>query len=172
MGKLKNHTTTTMKQKFTHITLILFVVLMFAQCGLIHRETETTSPNSQQVEYAREFLYINPELDIEPQGYVEQKGFDYHVRLKFIAKTDEPIFLFDSTEVNSDEFTNNFSFAPPEASIDESWWDVYSQTVAGGNFWVPKSEKKFWRLTIGYYKNNNGTLTVYAWRHECGNCTD
>ena len=129
------------------------------------QETETTSPNSEQVSYAREFLFINPEVTIEPLGYVEQKGFDYHVRLKFIAKTDDPSLLFDANEVNPDQFTDNFHFAPPEASIDEPWWDVYTQTVTGGDFRVPTTENH-WRLSIGYFNNGDGTLTVYAWRHE------
>lgn len=147
--------------------LLVLTIIAFFGCEM---ETETSSPNPEQVAYARQFLYINPELNIEPLGYVEKKGFDYHVRLKFIAKTDDPSFIFDNTEVNSAEFKRNFKLPLPEATIDEPWWDVYDQAVTGGNFCVPKSEEQFWRLSIGYLKNEDNTLTVYAWRHEYGHC--
>ena len=147
-----------------NLFLLLSTFVLFLGC---ESETETTSPTSEQVAYAREFLYINPELKIEPIGFVEKNGFDHHVRLKFIAKTDDPTFLFDKTEVPSGEFSYDFNFPEPEASIDEYWWDVYSMTVIGENFRVPKSEYH-WRLSVGYFINEDSTLTVYAWRHEYG----
>jgi hypothetical protein len=124
-------------------TIITRYFLLLTFVALIACGTETSSPSLNQVKYAREFLYINPELDIDARGYVEKKGFDYHVRLKFKANPDDPRILFNHNEVNPDNFADKLNFPPPEASIAESWWDVYSQTVTGGNFWVPKSEQRF-----------------------------
>lgn len=144
---------------------VAFIGMVFYLFG---RETRTTSPNSEQVTYSREFLYINPELEIQPLAYYVKEGMDYQVRFKFIARTDDPSLVFDAAHVDPSAFEASYPFPPGEEGHNEAWWDIASQTLSGGGFWVPASAERFWRLHIGYVKNDDGTLTVYTWRHESG----
>ncbi len=59
-------------------------------------------------------------------------------------------------------YRNEFKFHQGEASHNETWWDISSRQLVGGRFRAPNGNP----IEIGYVKNNNGTITVYAWRHE------
>ena len=124
--------------------------------------TRTESPRPRQVEHAREFLLVNPELKIEPLAYYEKNGMDYMVRFKFLAKTDDATNIFDRTHVAPSTFGPNFDFPAGEATHSEAWWDVSSRPMSGGHIRVPYDHT----LTIGYVENDDSTITVYAWRHE------
>lgn len=124
--------------------------------------TRTESPNTEQVADAREFLFIDPDVEIEPLAYYVKDGMDYMVRFKFIAKTHDPTRLFDRSRVDPSAFRADFDFPPGEEMHREGWWDIFSRPMAGGFFPVPHGRT----LVIGYIKNNDNTFTVYAWRHE------
>ena len=127
----------------------------------------TTSPTAEQVAYCRDVMYVNPKLDIEPLGYFLQPGMDDVVRFKFTAKTNDPSVLFDDSQVDSTRFTLNFDVSALDSKAKESWWDISSQTLSGGNFSVPPPKATGTRgLNIGYVKNDDGTLTVYVLWHE------
>ena len=127
----------------------------------------TTSPTAAQIAYCRDVMYINPELDIEPLGYFLQPGMDDVIRFKFTAKTDDPSLLFDDSQVDASKFSSNFSVSALDPKATDMWWDISSQTLSGGNFSVPPPKSKGTRgLSIGYVKNDDGTLTVYVLWHE------
>jgi hypothetical protein len=123
--------------------------------------TRTTSPTDEQVAYCRDWLFINPDMEIEPLAYYLKPGMDYQVRFKFTAKTNAPGQVFDSQRIESSEFVTDFPFPPGESSHNEDWWDVAAHPLSGGSFTVPNR-----RLYIGYIENQDETLTVYAWQHE------
>ncbi|MEM9368418.1 MAG: hypothetical protein AAGD07_20685 [Planctomycetota bacterium] len=124
--------------------------------------TRTESPDVNQVAHAREFLLINSTLEIEPLAYYLKDGMDYMVRFKFLAKTGEPMEIFDRSYVSVSTFQTNFSFPPGEETHNESWWDVSSRPMSGGYVRVPHDRT----MTVGYVENDDRTITVYAWRHE------
>lgn len=144
---------------------VLFIWLVLMVVGL---ETRTTNPSEEQVAYSRDFLYINPLLNIQPKAYYIKDGMDYQVRFKFISMTSDPTQIFNNDQVDPSEFKTNYEFPQGEASHNEVWWDIASRKLTGGNFWVPKEAERFWRLSVGFLKNDDGTLTVYTWRHETG----
>lgn len=145
--------------------IVLFIWLATIIVGI---ETQTANPSETQISHAREFLYINPELDIEPIAYYIKEGMDYQVMLKFVTKTDDPIQIFDNRHVDPSNFKTNYVFKRGEVSLNKNWWDMASHKLAGGDFWVPKGAEKSWKLSIGFFENGNGALTVYTWRHETG----
>ena len=133
-------------------------------------ETGTTSPSPEQVAHAREYLYIAPNFEIEPLAYAVKHGTDHIVRFKFIARTDDPALVFDTTQIDPSKFSTDFVFPPGEETHNEDWWDLSTQPVTGGSFWVPTSEpdRFYWLMHIGCVENGDGTLTVYAIRVEHG----
>jgi hypothetical protein len=89
------------------------------------------------------------------------------IRFKFTAKTDDPSLLFDDSQVDASKFSSNFSVSALDPKATDMWWDISSQTLSGGNFSVPPPKSKGTRgLSIGYIKNDDGTLTVYVLWHE------
>ena len=143
----------------------------FVGCGFdfidSNADVTTTSPTIDQVKYCRDVMYINPELEIDPIGYSIETGMDDVIRFKFIAKTDDPSILFETSRVNTKKFAEDFipSSLNPQAS--ETWWDLSSQQVTGANFTVPPPNSKGTRgLNIAYAKNDDGTLTVYVLWYE------
>lgn len=141
------------------LTVVIFSGFILTVAGWV---TRTESPNTRHVAHAREFLLINPGLDIEPLAYYEKDGMDYMVRFKFIAKTNDPNQIFDQSHVDPTKFEANFNFPPGEVMHNEMWWDISSRPMSGGYVRVPHDRT----LTIGYFKNTSGTFTVYVWRHE------
>jgi hypothetical protein len=112
-------------------------------------------------------MYINPELEIEPFGYCLQPGMDDVIRFKFIAKTDDPSLLFNKSQVDSTKFLPDFRVSALNPKAAETWWDVSSKTLSGGNFTVPPPHSAGTRgLNVGYVTNDDGTLTVYVLWHE------
>jgi hypothetical protein len=136
-----------------------FALAIVAAAGWV---TRTESPNSEQVAHAREFLLIEAEQEIEPLAYYLKRGLDYQVRFKFIARTDDPTRIFDSSYVDPSTFQPNFDFPPGEESHNEAWWDISSRPLTGGQVRAPNGNK----LEIGCGKNDDGTITVYTWRRE------
>lgn len=124
--------------------------------------TRTESPNAEQVAHAREFLLIDPELEIEPVAYYLKNGMDCMVRFKFLAKTRDPARIFEAAQVDASVFQGDFEFRPGEATHNEPWWDIKSRPLQGGRFRSPNGQT----VEAGYAKNEDGTLTVYVWRHE------
>lgn len=151
---------------FFIVSCLLFLILLVR--SVIGVETQTTNLSEVQISHAREFLYINPELDVEPIAYYIKEGMDYQVMFKFIAITNDPAQIFDNTQVDPTEFKANYVFKPGEKSLNKNWWDMASQKLTGEGFWVPKGADRFWKLHIGFFENGNGTLTVYTWRRETG----
>ena len=84
------------------------------------------------------------------------------VRFKFIAETQDPTRIFDRARVDPAEFRAGFDFPEGEEMHHEAWWDISSRPMTGGFFPAPYGRT----LVIGYVENENGTFTVYAWRHE------
>lgn len=124
--------------------------------------TRTESPNAEQVAHAREFLLIDPALEIEPLAYYLKDGMDYMVRFKFVAKTNDPTLIFDRSGVDPSTFEADFEFPRGEETHNEAWWDISTRPMSGGYVRVPHGRT----LTIGYAENEDGTITVYTWRHE------
>jgi hypothetical protein len=87
---------------------------------------------------------------------------DYMVRFKFIARTDDPMRIFDSSHVDHSTFQPNFDFRPGEESHNEAWWDISSLPLTGGQVRAPNGNT----LEIGFANNDDGRFTVYVWRHE------
>ena len=133
-------------------------------------EIWTTSPSDEQIAHAREYLYVAPGLEIEPLAYYEKRGMDHIVACKFIAKTDDPALVFDPTQVDASEYSNDFVFPQYEPSHYAEWWDLPSRTIRGGEAWVPRTgeNQRFWLMNIGIADNGDGTLTVYVSRIESG----
>jgi len=146
------------------------VALIWVIRGVVGVETRTTSPTHEQVAYCREYLYITPDIEIEPLAYYVKDGMDYMVRFKFIAQTDDPALVFDSTQIDSSEFSADFDFPPGEETHNEIWWDIAGRPLTGASTFVPSSgsDRFFWIMHIGIAENGDGTLTVYAWRCEHG----
>ena len=96
---------------FATLVVGVFSSLILVVAGWV---TRTESPTSQQVTHAREFLLINPELEIQPLAYYVKDGMDYMVRFKFLAKTDDPAQIFDRARVDPAALAPNFDFPPGE----------------------------------------------------------
>lgn len=124
--------------------------------------TRTGSPSAKQVAYAREYLLINPELEIEPLAYYLKDGMDYMVRFKFIAKTNDPTQIFDRSLIDPSTFQDNFHFQPGEEGHNEAWWDISSRPLVGGLIRAPNGN----HIEIGFANNDDDTFSVYVWRHE------
>lgn len=137
----------------------VFSIPILAVAGWV---TRTESPTAKQVAYAREFLLIKPELEIEPLAYYLKDGMDYMVRFKFIAETNDPTQIFDRSLVDPSTFQDDFNFQPGEEGHNEAWWDISSRRLVGGRYRAPNGN----HLEIGYAKNDDDTFTVYVWRHE------
>lgn len=88
-----------------------FTTPMIAMGGWV---TRTEAPDEEHVAHAREFLFVNPGLEIEPLAYYEKDGMDYMVRFKFLARTDDPTLIFDPCHVDPSAFSANFEFPPGE----------------------------------------------------------
>lgn len=155
---------------FFAITLLAFLIWVVS--AIIGVETRTEEPNPEQVEFAREFMFINPELDIAPLAYYEKDGMDYQVRFKFVAKTDDLSEIFNASQVDSSLFIASYDFPRGEETHNESWWDIRSQDTTGGTFWVPVSNTISYQQNIGIVANDDGSMTVYSWRHETRRLND
>ena len=130
-------------------------------------DVTTTTPTIDQVKYCREVMYINPELEIDPVGYSIETGMDDVIRFKFIAKTDDPSILFDTSRVDAKKYSDDFILSTLNPQAPETWWDLSSQQVTGANFTVPPPGAQGTRgLNIAYAKNEDGTLTVYVLWYE------
>jgi len=129
--------------------------------------TSTTSPTAKQVQYCRDVMYINPDLDIEPSGFFLRPGMDDTIRFKFIAKTNDPSQLFESDMIAATDFKPDFGVYALSPNARDSWWDIATQKLTGGNFSVPSRTSAGSRgLNVGYFENSKGTLTVYILWHE------
>ncbi|QDU45990.1 hypothetical protein Mal52_44870 [Symmachiella dynata] len=127
----------------------------------------TATPSPEEIQYCRDVMYINPDLDIEPLGFSLQSGMDDVIRFKFLAKTDDPSKIFDATHVDSAKFKSDFGVYALDPDAKDDWWDVSSQTLVGGNFTVPPPKSQGTRgLNIGFTENDNSTLTIYVLWHE------
>lgn len=151
--------------------VLFFIVCCLAGCQTdfmgFPNPTSTTAPTPDQIQYCRDVMYINPDLDVEPLGYYIQPGMDDVIRFKFIAKTGDPSELFDPKHVDSAEFKTDFRVSAMDPKATDKWWDISSQKLTGGNFSVPPPNAPGGRgLNIGYTKNADGTLTVYVLWHE------
>lgn len=152
------------------ILFAAFFVAGIEGCNLDYipnTDVTTTSPTNEQVQYCRDVMYINPDLEIQPVGYSIRTGLDDEIRFKFIAQTNDPSQLFDTTHVDSQKFLKEFnpSMLKPEAG--EAWWDLSSRQLQGADFIVPPPGSQGSRgLNIAYSKNDDGTLTVYVLWHE------
>ncbi len=123
----------------------------------------TTTPTDAQIARCREVMYINPALEIEPLGFHLRPSLDDEIRFKFIAKTDDPSQLFDPAQVDAAKFAPKRDLYGLECPAPEKWWDVSARPLSGGNFSVPPPKAQgTWGLNVGYFKNDDGTLTVYV----------
>ena len=149
--------------------LVIFLSLIGCQTDFMGYggNISTTTPTPEQVQYCRDVMYINPELEIKPIGFFLQPGMDDVIRFKFIANTDDPSLLFDSTHVDSSKFGADLRIYTLNPEATESWWDISSQTLIGGNFLVPPPDSPGTRgLNIGFSNNDDGTLTVFVLWYE------
>ena len=145
-------------------TSILILVCAVTGC---QTDYSTTTPTKEQIQYCREVMYLNPDVEITPLGFFLQPGMDDTIRFKFIAQTNDPSKLFDGTHVDSTQFKTDFHVYALQPDAPEKWWDVSAQSLTGENFSVPPPNSTGTRgLNIGYIKNADGTLTVYVLWHE------
>jgi hypothetical protein len=129
--------------------------------------TITVTPTPQQIQYCRDVMYINTDVEIVPLGFYFEPSLDDLIRFKFVANTNDPTKLFDSTQVPASKFSTDFGVDALRPEAKESWWDVGSQKLTGGSFSVPPPKAQGSRgLNIGYKSNDDGTLTVYVLWHE------
>jgi len=150
---------------------ILLALFVLAGCGGDftgrNGDVSTTTPGKEQVAKCRDVMYINPEIDIKPLGYAIETGMDDTIRFKFVANTDDPSALFDSTQVDASRFTDDFNPYALHREGAEVWWDLSSKSMSGANFSVPPPGSKGTRgLNIAYVKNDDNTLTVYVLWYE------
>ncbi len=109
---------------------LILVCFLISGCN---QEAETTSPRKEQVNYARKFLSINPDLKIEPLGFLEHKDpMETHLMFKFIVKTEDSALLFDDVNLNADDFQKNVHSPTPPSFVPE-WWKTDSQPLIGVN---------------------------------------
>ena len=52
-------------------------------------DVSTMAPTIEQVNFCRDVMYVNPQLDIEPLGYYMQPGMNDVSRFKFNTKTGD-----------------------------------------------------------------------------------
>ena len=131
-------------------------------CGITVRsgggDVSTTTPSKEQVAKCRDVMYINPEIEIKPLGYAIETGMDDVVRFKFIAITEDPSTLFDTTQVDATKFAANFNPSSLQSKAAETWSDLSSQTRSGASFSVPPPNSQGTRgLNIAYVKNDDNT---------------
>ena len=152
-------------------SVLFFLIAAFAGCQTDFLgypvSTSTTTPTPAQIQTCRDFMYINPAVQIEPLGFFLQPGMDDVIRFKFVAKTNDPAQVFDSTLVDPKKFGPDFQISALEPGAADKWWDVSRQTLTGGNFSVPSPKSSGTRgLNIGYTQNSERTLTFYVLWHE------
>lgn len=119
----------------------------------------TRTPSVAEVQRCRAEMYINPDLEIVPEGCKLTSGIDAAIWFRFVAKTNNLAKVFRKDKVDTTKFTTSNDLT---GSGLPSWWDVNSKKLAGGQVALPNV--RF--MNVGYVNNKNGTLTVYVMWHE------
>ena len=124
----------------------------------------TTTPSLKQIQYCRDVMYINPELDLQPLGYYYTNGDQGEsIYLKFIVNTADVGDIFFQLEPVSFRELKALESVKVLGHINEKWWDPAEQSLIGADFVVPPPGSNGSRdLNIGISDNGNGTFTVYV----------
>ena len=152
---------------------LLFLAVVFGLNGCRMDFTSATSdittsaPNEEQVAYCRKVMYVSQGLEIKPLGYSIRYGLDDVIRFKFLAYTDDPGEVFESTFVDKAKFNGEFSLSALKPESSEPWWEPDVNAKLGANLSVPPPDSKGTRgLNIAFEDNGDDTLTVYVLWHE------
>ena len=108
----------------------------------------------------RDQLKIRSELSVADEKLRFSPGIDSALWCRFTVDVDSIAQVFEKSEIDTSEFSNE-SFEFKVDWINDSWWDVQGHEFTGGEY---ISGEHVWR--VGYFKNADGTLTVYIFWFE------
>lgn len=141
----------------TRLTILLLSIAGLVQTGcsnVFDAEFATSSPSAEHVAFCQEIMYLDPSVRIDAEGFQHIDWMDDLVRVKFVAHTDDISKLFLNPPVDASIMKPNFKL---DNHGQYRWWDPSSQSLTGAEYELPNV--KF--MEVGYFDNNDGTLTVY-----------
>ncbi|MEM7396147.1 MAG: hypothetical protein AAF492_27755 [Verrucomicrobiota bacterium] len=145
------------------LTCLFLVLIAFIWVVFEIFVDRTTSPTTEQIDKARYMFCLDPELEIEPLGYESFKGFpDWSHSFKFIAKTDDPTAIFESTLIDPGKLLTPYD----DRAMDRCWalwFDLPPRGFSGGSFNTKRDYGGHWRLDVWYGDNGDGTILVYGY---------
>lgn len=151
-------------------TLSLVFAVTMTGCGTVELISfgpvvDSAPPTGQQVEWCRDTMFINAELEITPMGFHREPGIDDMVCFKFIAHTTDLASVFHRDVIDHSEFSSEdmtFLRSRLDGGIDSDWWDHAEHELVGGAFNVPVACGQ----CVGFAPNSDGTHTVYVLWHQ------
>jgi hypothetical protein len=108
----------------------------------------------------REIMFLRPELGVSDEHLRYEPGMDAAMWSKFTVRVKGIDEVFDTSRVNTSEFTQaGYDFNVDW--IDDAWWDADKRTLIGGEDEVGGNF-----MRVGYVDNGDGTLTIYVFWFE------
>ena len=108
----------------------------------------------------REIMCLRPELVVSDEHLRYEPGMDAAMWSKFTVRVKGIDEVFDTSRVDTSEFTQNgYEFRVDW--IDDAWWDADKRTLIGGEDEVGADY-----MRVGYVDNGDGTLTIYIFWFE------
>ena len=108
----------------------------------------------------REIMCLRPGLVVTDEHLRYGPGMDAAMWSKFTVRVKSIDEVFDTSRVDTSEFTQNgYEFRVDW--IDDSWWDADKHRLIGGEDEVGNDF-----MRVGYVDNGDGTLTVYVFWFE------
>lgn len=135
--------------------LIILGALLLGGCLDFGPNISTMAPSSEHVKFCQTEMYLNPEVLIEPRGFMLTSGIDKHVLFKFVAHTNDVSKLFLSPPV--DTLVMNPKKVSFLGGMSKDWWDPPSSGLVGANYDLPSAK----HMNVAYVANDDDTLTVY-----------
>lgn len=108
----------------------------------------------------RETMCIREGLVVKDKNVRYSPGFDAAMWCRFTAKVNGIDEIFDTSKVD----TSEFSQADYKIQVDwitDEWWDVDDHQLIGGEVEIGND----W-MRVGYVDHGDGTLTVYIFWFE------
>lgn len=111
-------------------------------------------------DFRREMMCLRPGLIVSDEHLCYGPGIDAAMWSKFTVRAKGIGEVFDTSRVDTSEFTRE-GFQFKVEWIDDPWWDADLHRLIGGEV---KVGEDFMR--VGYDDNRDGTLTVYIFWFE------
>jgi hypothetical protein len=119
-------------------SLLLVLLIVLTGClDFFGPDITTTTPSAGDVSRCRAEMYLDSNIEIQPEGFKLTSGIDDAIWFRFVAKTDQIAAVFRKDTVDTSKFAPGFKhddYAMP------SWWDASTKSLVGGRVSLPNAQ--------------------------------